>query len=83
MLWLWMLLSMALTRNSAAMTLGKGGITFSTHFREICIGKWRRTGTGEKVRANKERDGMSLNLNARPHKLGRAHLYLGTPALIC
>ena len=40
-------------------------------------------GTGEKVRANRERDGMSLNSNARPHELGRAPLYLGAPALIC
>ena len=40
-------------------------------------------GTGEKVRANRERDGMSLNSNARPHKLGRAPLYVGAPALIC
>ena len=40
-------------------------------------------GTGRKVRANRERDGMSLNSNARPHELGRAPLYLGAPALIC
>jgi hypothetical protein len=40
-------------------------------------------GTGEKVRANRERDGMSLNSDARPHELGRAPLCLGAPALIC
>jgi len=39
--------------------------------------------TGNETACNRERDGMSLNSNARPHKLGRAPLYLGAPALIC
>ena len=39
--------------------------------------------TGSDTACNRERYGMSLNSNARPHKLGRAPLYLGAPALIC
>ena len=39
--------------------------------------------TGNETACNRERDGMSLNSNARPHKLGRAPLHLGAPALIC
>ena len=39
--------------------------------------------TGSETACNRERDGMSLNSNARPHELGRAPLYLGAPALIC
>ena len=39
--------------------------------------------TGSETACNRERYGMSLNLNARPHKLGRAPLYLGAPVLIC
>jgi len=39
--------------------------------------------TGNETASNRERDGISLNSNARSHELGRAPLYLGAPALIC
>ena len=38
---------------------------------------------GSETACNRERDGVSLNSNARPYKLGRAPLYVGAPALIC
>ena len=39
--------------------------------------------TGSEAAYNRERDGVSLNSNARTHELRRAPLYLGAPALIC
>jgi hypothetical protein len=51
--------------------------------KDIKGNKGKRYGqTGSETACNRERDGMSLNSNARPHKLGRAPLYLGAPALI-
>ena len=42
----------------------------------------RRVETGEKTRRNREKDRISLESGGRPHKLGRAPLYLGAPTLI-
>ena len=39
--------------------------------------------TRNETACNRERDGISLDSDGRPHKLGRAPLYLGAPALIC
>ena len=37
---------------------------------------------GKEIRSNRERDGVSLVADGRPHELGRAPLYIGAPALI-
>ena len=39
--------------------------------------------TGSEKACNRERDGILPNSDGRPHKLGRAPLYVGAPALIC
>ena len=48
-------------------------------------GKWgeRYVLTGGKTACSRERNGVSLVVDGRPHKLGRAPLYIGAPALIC
>ena len=38
---------------------------------------------GSETACNRERDGILPDSGERPHKLGRAPLYLGAPALIC
>ncbi len=38
---------------------------------------------GSEKACNRERDGIMPDSDGRPHKLGRAPLYLGAPALIC
>ena len=39
--------------------------------------------TGRDTACNREKYGISPDSNTRPHKLGRAPLYIGAPALIC
>ena len=39
--------------------------------------------TGSEKACNRERDGILPDSDGRPHKLGRAPLYLGAPALTC
>ena len=43
----------------------------------------RRHVTGSEKACNRERDGILPDSGGRPHKLGRAPLYIGAPALIC
>ena len=43
----------------------------------------RRHVTGSETACNRERDGILPDSGGRPHKLGRAPLYVGAPALIC
>ena len=43
----------------------------------------RRHVTGSEKACNRERNGILPDSGGRPHKLGRAPLYLGAPALIC
>ena len=43
----------------------------------------RRHVTGSEKACNRERDGILPDSGGRPHKLGRAPLYVGAPALIC
>jgi hypothetical protein len=38
--------------------------------------------TGSETACNRERDGILPDSGGRPHKLGRAPLYIGAPALI-
>ena len=50
-------------------------------FREISISKWRRMGTGEKVRANRERDGMKQGARRHLSQFERPYAQIRAGAL--